>query len=341
MRVPHAEITNRLPFKVEVLHLGNSDGDPVATAVIKATYVIGVDDLTLAEEQQSIFPAGQSHGEPGKTSYRYEPECAYFKPSTDVVLIANAVAPRGNATQVEVDFSVGSLRKRAIAFGDRFWFSGFTGVNLSGPARFEEMPIIYERAYGGWDRSHPDPIRHFKDERNPLGCGFQKKFARAEDRLPLPNIEDPKDLICDMNSQPNPIGFGFTSPDWHPRATFAGTFDATWMEQRMPALPRDFDSRFFNAASSGLVSAGYLRGNEPVRIVGCSTEPVVYFSLPGTSPPACRFHINGQASQAMRALLDTVVVNMVDRIVTLTWRSHVQLPRGPEQLKALTVGRAR
>ncbi|HEY1755873.1 MAG TPA: DUF2169 domain-containing protein [Bryobacteraceae bacterium] len=333
----HTEIKNDLPFEVGVLHLADREGVPVAVAVTKATYSILPEGLTLAEEKQPIYHAGQPFGEPGKSSYRYEPECSYFKPSTDVVLIGNATAPRGAASQVEVDFSVGSLRKKAVVFGDRFWFSGFTGPNLVGPEPFQEVPLIYERAFGGWDRSHANPALHVQDSRNPLGCGFQKTFAR-EDRLPLPNIEDPRDLIRDMKSSPNPIGFGFTNPDWQPRAKFAGTFDKVWMEDRMPGLPGDFDLRFFNAASSGLVAQGYLLGNESVRITGCSVEPAS-FDLPGTPAPACHFHIAGQATQVLSAALDTVVVNMIERIVTLTWRCHAPLPRGPEQLRALAVGR--
>lgn len=334
----HTEIKNDLPFEVGILHLADREGVPVAVAVTKATYAIRPEGLTLAEEKQPIFHAGQPYGKPGKSSYRYEPECAYFKPATDVVLIGNATAPRGAATQVEVEFRVGPLRKKAAVFGDRFWFSGFTGPTLTGPQPFQEMPLIYERAFGGWDRSHADPERHVPDSRNRLGCGFQKKFGR-EDRLPLPNVEDPNDLISDMNSRPNPVGFGFTNPDWQPRAKLAGTFDDAWMQDRMPALPADFDVRFFNAASPGLIAKGYLLGNESVRITGCSVEQYAGFDLPGTPPPVCHFHIAGQNSQPMSAALDTVVVNMIERIVTLTWRCHAALPRGPEQLRELTVGR--
>ena len=335
--MPHTEIKNESPFEVEVLHLADRDGVPVAVAVTKATYSIQPRGLVLADEQQPIFHAGQFNAEPGKSSYRYEPECAYFKPGTDVALVANAVAPGGPVTQQTVEFSVGALRKTAVVVGDRFWHNGFTGSRLVGPKPFLELPLVYERAFGGWDRSHPDPNRQVPDTRNPMGCGFQRKFAAGEDQLPLPNIEDPSDRISDMDSRPNPVGFGFINPDWQPRVLFAGTYDDAWMANRMPALPADFDLRFFNAASPGLVADRRLTGNEVVRVVGCSHEQVLSFFLPGTSPPSCRFTIAGRPSTVLTAEFDTLVVNTIERIVILTWRCHVQIPRGPEQLLELQV----
>jgi hypothetical protein len=336
--VAHTEIKTALPLEAVILHLADREGMPVGVAVTKATYSIRPEGLTLAEEKQPIFPAGQPYGEPGKSSFRYEPECAYVKPATDVVLIANAIASRAAPIQVEVEFSVGPLRKKALVFGDRYWFSGFTGPDVLGPEPFEEMPLVYERAFGGWDRSHADPERDVPDPRNPLGCGFQKRFAPHQDRLPLPNVEDPNDLITDMNSRPNPIGFGFTNPDWQPRSQFAGTMDDAWMRDRMPELPADFDVRFFNAASSGLVAQGYLRGNEIVRVSNCSQEGLLVFNLPGIPPPLCRFRIAGRPDAKLPGELDTIVVNTVDRLVTMTWRCHLALPRGPEQLLEVEIG---
>src|SRR5689334_3942796 len=147
------EITNDLPFEAGLLQLNDQEGVPVAVVVVKASYTIKRDGLGLAEPQLPIFHGGVPNGEPGKSSYRYEPECAYFKPSTDVVLIANCVAPGGAASCVDVEFSVGTLKKRALILGDRFWHRSFLGTPVIGPEPFHEMPLVYERSFGGWDRS--------------------------------------------------------------------------------------------------------------------------------------------------------------------------------------------
>ena len=47
-------------------------------------------DFTMpASFGRSVSLAGQLWGEPGKSSYKYEPECAFIKPATDVVLIGH------------------------------------------------------------------------------------------------------------------------------------------------------------------------------------------------------------------------------------------------------------
>jgi hypothetical protein len=208
---------------------------------------------------------------------------------------------------------------------------------MTPPDAFREMPILYERSFGGWDRSDSDPEKHSVDVRNPVGRGFQSAFAKDEDLLPLPNIEDPRDLIGSMKSRPAPVGFGFVNPDWQPRVRLAGTYDDAWMNDHMPALPPDFDPCFFNAASPGLVAEGYLIGNEPVSVTNCCGRDFLRFDLPGVQPPCCRFRLAGLPLVKAEGRLDTVVVNALEDIVTLTWRCHARLPGGPEQLRRLRV----
>lgn len=329
------EITNGLPFQFGLLHLVDRDGAPVAVAITKATFTIADNGLELADEQVSLLPSGKPWGEPGKSSYQYEPECSYHKPATDVVLIGAAVPTSRAATRVEVSFSVGPLRKRAIVFGDRFWMRGFPGVYLSSPEPFEDMPLVYERAFGGWDKSDPDPHRHTFEARNPVGAGYSRRFAPGQDRIALPNIEDPANLITGMGCRPKPVGFGFVSPEWQPRASLAGTYDSKWTEGRMPLLPDDFEPGFLNSASEGLRADGYLRGNEQVMLENCAPKPFLTFRLPEVPRPLCRFRIAGQADKVVTSNLDTVIVNTLDNIVILIWRCHVLLPRGPEFLREL------
>ncbi len=331
------QITNGLSFPTELQHLFDRDGVPVAVAVTKATFSIERDRLAPASEQVGILASGEPWGEAGKSSYKYEPECCYYKPGTDVVLVGSAFPPFAAATQVQVAIAVGSLRKRAIVFGDRFWVRTLTGTYLSSPEPFESMPLVYERAFGGWDRSDPDPKRHICNTRNPVGTGFAKTFAPNQERIPLPNIENPDDLITSMDSRPKPMGFGFTSSHWQPRAAMAGTYDSSWTQNRAPLLPEDFDPLFFNGASEGLISDGYLSGNERVELQNCSRQAFVSFALPGLSPPRCRFRIAGQPDQLLTGKLDTVVINTLENIVILTWRCHHSLPRGPEFLLELSV----
>ena len=55
--------------------------------------------------------------------------------------------------------------------------------------------------------------------------GFRARHGRFEEGTRLPNLEDPSNPVQAYGQIVTPVGFGFTSPNWQPRASFAGTFD--------------------------------------------------------------------------------------------------------------------
>ena len=89
------------------------------------------------------------------------------------------------------------------------------------PEPFERIPLIYERAFGGWDRSHPETEKHGFEPRNPVGTGFRAKRGKFEKGIRLPNLEDPQRPLKGHRDKPPPTGFGFISPHWPPRAALA------------------------------------------------------------------------------------------------------------------------
>src|SRR5262249_10689585 len=108
----HPSVRNETPFAFEALFLADEEGRPLVVPVVKATYVIHPrDGLALAEKPTPVSVGGQFWGEPDKSSYKYEPEFAFIKPATDVVLIGHAHAPRPGATEVNVALRVGPLEK--------------------------------------------------------------------------------------------------------------------------------------------------------------------------------------------------------------------------------------
>ena len=293
------------------------------------------DRLVPAEEQLEIKLGGEHWGEPGVSSFKLEPQVAFTKPATDVVLVGHAYSMGRPA--VDVSLRVGALRQTVRVTGDRYWIKSFGMIAMSAPEPFERMPLTYERAFGGWDRSHPDPDKHAFEPRNPLGTGFRSKSGRFEDGIRLPNLEHAGDSIRDYGQRVAPAGFGFTSPDWQPRAQFAGTYDERWTEERMPLLPRDFDRRFFNAASPGLIAAGYLKGDEAVWIGNASPGGTISFDLPGLPPPECRIHLKGGRDSIVQTNLDTVIINTDDALVLLIWRGYIAVRNGPHDILSIQV----
>jgi hypothetical protein len=335
----HAKVDNKTPFTFASLLLVDEEGRSLVVPVLKATFDILPDGrCTVAEEQTPIEASGKCWGEdPETSSYRYEPEVAFFKPGTDVVLNGSACAPSGRATRVEVGLSVGPARKTAVVFGDRVWFRSTGGPAISSPVPFEKIPLVYERAYGGWDRRDPDPDRHAYEPRNPVGTGFRLAF---EDGVALPNIEDPSALVRSVSDRPPPVGFGFVSPHWQPRAALAGTYDAAWQKNRAPFLPHDFDRRHLNAASPGLVVPQYLRGGEPVTAMGVTPRGTLAFTLPHVPPPVMRLVHRLEPDRELVGQLDTVIIEPDDSRLFLLWRAHAPLRNGPHDLKSIIVSAA-
>lgn len=332
----HPAIDNGTGLAFEALFLVDEEARPVVVPVVKGTFSIGQrGECTRAEEQLPLHLEGETWGDdPEKSSYKYEPEVAFVKPQTDVVLIGHAYAPRPGTTRVDVGFSVGSLRKTVVVFGDRVWFRAAGSVTMSRAVAFERMPLVYERAFGGWDRTHPDPRHQTCEMRNPVGRGLA---GSIEQGIPVPNLEDPMYLLASFGERPPPCSFGFVSPHWQPRASLAGTYDGTWLRTRAPRLPKDFDRRHLNAGSPGLIAPHYLQGNEPVTVMGASPEGTLNFALPGLPPPRVRVSRRRGPDAQLQTSLDTVIVEPDERRVSLLWRTHLPLDNGPHDVRAIAV----
>lgn len=331
----HPSLENRTPFSFDMMGLANEEGRPLLLLVVKATYVFGGSGLELADEQVSVKWGGESWGRPGESSDKYEPETAFIKPATDVVLIGHAYSPQKGATEGLVALQVGPLEKAVRVVGERVWFRSMGRVSATKPLPFDKLPLTWERAFGGWDRT--DPAKPAFEPRNPVGMGFRANPRSFEEGLRLPNLEDPAEPLREFGQKVTPVGFGFTSPHWQPRAKFAGTYDEAWNKTRKPLLPKDFDRRFFNAAAPGFIAPGYLRGDEPVLIMGASTKERLAFRLPGQKAPVITVELVGGEDAKPELYLDTVILDTDAERVLLLWRGHVVLDGGVHDVRGLKV----
>lgn len=327
-------LINETPFALQQLFLMDEKGRDILVLVIKATYQIdGTSKLEISHKQVPVNVSGEYYGEPGKSSFKYEPEVASVKLATDVVLIGHAYPDRLNTAQVDVTLKVGSLQKMVRVFGDRYWTKTMGFKRISSPELFNKIPLVYERAFGGWDLAHTNPKKHSYEPRNPFGKGYGM-FAEGKK---LPNLEDPKHLIKNPRDKPPPTGFGFIGPEWEPRRRYAGTYEENWMKKRMPLLPEDFDQRYYNAAHPDLIVKGYLKGNEPVEIFNASQKGQLKFHLPGTTHPEGMVIMKDKATKKIDTNLDTVIINTDENILFLIWRGHVDIHEKIHEINALRV----
>ncbi len=280
------QVDNRTPFAAERGWVRGRDGAEIWLVAVKATFDILEDGRTVvAKEQPPVLRLPEHHGEPFKSSIKYEADLVLTKRSTDVIVVGHAHAPPGTAvTHLDCGFKVGKLQKLLRVFGDRTWGA----LGPSAPQPFQKMPLVYERAYGGGDAKSPTPEKDW-DWRNPLGTGYAVNSGNASG-LRVPNIEDPKQLIKSWNDRPAPAGFGAIASHWQPRAGFGGTYDETWQKTRAPLLAADMDDRWYQCAPADQQCTEFLRGGEPV-ILHNLCPPTRSGTVPGARPGRMDFKL--------------------------------------------------
>jgi hypothetical protein len=324
------QLINKTPFSAQLALFPTQHGVDSLYIILKATFNIS-QQWTIADEQLQPQAADEYYSEdPDTSSIKYASDFHIGKPATDIVLIGKAVPPDGReARQLDVSLTVGSVNKFLRVFGDRVWENG-----QPGPAQpFTSMPLIYEKAFGGVHVKNGAILAG--EARNPVGCGHSgKRKTKEMNGLPLPNLEDPRNLLQHTGDVVSPAGFGFISPNWQPRLSFAGTYDEHWQKYRAPFLPDDFDLRFFNMAHPDLIYPGYLTGGEPVSINGIGSDGPLQFNLPTVGLTA-DVHIKSRVEHPVFNL-ETLLLEPDISKLSMTWRAALTCDK--ETLKISRVG---
>lgn len=333
-----AKINNKTACEYATLFANDEQFNPLVTLIIKATFdILPSGQVKFAKKQIPVDLKGKHLGDPETSSYLYEPECAFMKPTTDVVIVGDAVSNRGPVQHLLVEIKVGDLNKRIAVLGNRHWVKQGVGYGVSNITPFEVMPLVYENAFGGWDKRHEDPEKHGFEARNTVGKGyFRTDVEHGETPMLLPNIENPDALINDIKDKPEPVGCGFTLPHWQPRAALAGTYDENWQKNRSPLLPEDFNKSYFNAASQGLIAPKYFTGKEPVYIKNMTADGVLQFQLPGARPPVCEIELK-DSIETVTTNLDTVIINTRTMQLQFIWRNYLLLNSGAHDVEAINI----
>ena len=277
------EILNETPFEVEAIPCMGPENKTVLTIIVKGTFdMIPETPAESASEQIPVAFGDEYYHEAEGGSVKFESDVAPFKPRADIVLVGHAYAPKGTLKRaVDTSLRVGQVRKTIRVYGDRQWqlLSRLLPASPSEPQPFSNMDLVYERAFGGIDKEGGGFC-----EQNLVGCGFfEKKSAKDLDGAPLPNLEDPNNLIRSWKDHPNPVGFGFYGRAWMPRRGFLGTYDDKWRKERSPDPPEDFRFEYYNGAHPDLQVNGFLKGDEEVELVNVTPEEEIGFRLPGIS----------------------------------------------------------
>lgn len=270
-------IKNRTPYKTGKSWGRDKEGVHQWLVAVKGTFDIKPGgQLALAESQLEPLLAPEYRGEPGQSSLLYDADLTAPKPTTDVILNGTAYAPQGRpSTDFPIALRVGQIDKTLRVRGNRRWGDGPLGGAPISAQPVAQVPVVYERAYGGYDRSAADPRQHRMDPRNPVGRGVCTERSHRNGQL-MANFEYPSG---DLESA-GPAGFAAIDSFWSPRREFAGTYDAAWQKERSPLLAADWDARSLLCAPADQRCADFLHGGESVDLINLTPSGHLRFALP-------------------------------------------------------------
>lgn len=333
-------VSNTTGMEADLALIADKDARDQCLVVIKGTFTVdALGQLTLANKQRCLVYADEHYENPGTTSIRYECDFALEKPFTDVLVVGKAVAPKGVPVErLLCSLEVQGRAKKLIVFGDRYWVRMLGLLTMSPAKKFAEMPITFDRAFGGMDDSKA-PKNIAVEPENLTGTGFHRyRSAKEIDGTRLPNIERPGTLISSVRDKPEPIGYGCISRNTKQRVKFAGTYDQHWLDNVCPFLPEDFDSRYFQSAPIDQRFPTFT-GGERIRCQHMSIDPKVDYIIPKMEIPVRYNFINRTEKRV--GVLDTIILEPHDKVAILIWRTKVPVGKKLNMLRTIEVGEQR
>jgi hypothetical protein len=333
------QILNKTPFEAALALVTDQNGAEKVSVAVKGTFKIPprYGEVGLADEQLPVLYTNEYYGEPGKSSIKYPVDIVLGKVNTDIGLIGMAHSPQEKLVKrLLVSLKVGQMQKVIMVTGDRYWKKRalLPGFYMTDPIPFKEMPLIYERSFGGMDQTHKNEKKHGGNKSNPIGTGFRLNRNMVVNHR-LPNLQDPNHLISHWQDKPPVACYGFVDSSWEPRIKFAGTCDEFWLNNHFPLLPIDFDLRFFNAAPPELIAKGILKGGEPVKMVNLSKKGVLEFNLPKLEI-SLMFRL-GETRNHTKADIWTVVFEPDEDRFYIVWGGTFCVGKQPSRMKYVKV----
>ncbi|MEZ4302286.1 MAG: DUF2169 domain-containing protein, partial [Polyangiaceae bacterium] len=211
-------------------------------------------------------------------------------PGADVVLVGQAHAPGGSATNAMARLAVGRgdtvlLDKSIHVVGDR------KGAEIK---PFRSIPLVYEKTYGG---------PGYRE--NPLGTGVLSGD-------PPPNLLDPR-------GGEGAIGFAPISRSWPARSALVAPEVRAGLDGAFAEIPPGFDYRYFHAAPADQRLA-HLIGDEWVVLENLhATHGALHLVLPGAQAMVRVLGREGARVFSLRA--DTLRIDTDAERCTLVWRN--------------------
>ncbi len=261
------ELENHTPFPAGLFRTILDETRFAASILARVTYDISGDGLVPSAEQPWIvsFPPWENEYGPMDGD-----EC-FFKGGVDLLLFGHACAPRGRkVARMDVSIEVGGDFRRSVTVtGDRVWRKVHRKLVPGEPEPFERIPLTLANAFGGkqsWDGLETMYVD------NPGGKGYYIDEENAVDH-PLPNIEEPDQLISKWDDRPIPAGVGPCPAQCSLRFLNGVKLEEDGRYTVLPSL--------FNSAFPRMIRKGASPG-ERVKVSGVSPDGPIEFGIPDT-----------------------------------------------------------
>jgi hypothetical protein len=245
-------------------------------------------------------------------SLEHATDVALFVPKPEIVVTGKAHATHGPVSEIAVALTLlrgeqQVLRKALRVTGNRLAPSDESELPPE-PAAFEEMPLVYERAYGGMTNLS-----------NPVGVGIDRDL---DGHVTLPNIDYDGPSVLDQ-----PAGFGPIPSVWPSRRSRRGSIshaevnNLSWVD-----LPPDFDESYFQCAPRDQW-VGELRAGDVLTLTGMHPSlETIRLVVPAYQGAAQWTSPRGEALN-VSLRLDTLFVAAESLVCELLYRATIQLPR--------------
>jgi hypothetical protein len=197
------DFVNHTNFPTLLFKSASGDDMMAASLGVRVTFDVKSGDAVVSPNQDFILSnqpwVSEEFGP-------MENDNLFCRRGVDIMVFGKAHAPNDLLVakmDVRVRFENKILSSLAV-FGDRVWEKSTFGLGSSTPKLFKEMPLTLFNAFGG--EAEWDGLK-FPYSNNPHGKGFYWEKENAVNQ-PLPNVEDPENLISKWDQRPDPASFG-------------------------------------------------------------------------------------------------------------------------------------
>lgn len=300
------ELLKDTPFEAAWVVWEPRRREPKLTVAVKAAYELPARGVATLAPSQDFLTGDRYVDDDIEKGLRWASDLEPLKPTGECFVVGSFHArdmravPRSRARM-----RVGALEKSVVVTGDRVW----EGRAPSAPVPFVDMPLSWERSFGGPGHAP-----------NPTGRGLAPDPETGA--IQLPNIEDPLSTLEGGAERPTAYGLGPMPRSFEARMRHAGTYGARWLEEHYPAFAEDLDYRLFMASTEDQHASGYFVGDEEIELEQLHPRHAeVYTRLPGHRAQA--FLCRDGVLEDVGLRLDTVCIDADTGCASLVWRGVV------------------